>query len=101
MNTDFDMNKILDTLKTFGISPEKLSSEKFDELVRVTSQISDPSEITPDITRKLMDIFNVKKSPPVVNNEKCNRNDKCKCGSGKKFKKCCLIIDIIQKNEEC
>lgn len=27
---------------------------------------------------------------PIVNTRKTYRNDKCPCGSGKKFKKCCL-----------
>jgi len=31
-----------------------------------------------------------KKRIPVVNNVKIGRNAKCPCGSGKKYKKCCL-----------
>ncbi|WP_374054987.1 SEC-C metal-binding domain-containing protein [Rossellomorea sp. FM04394] len=27
---------------------------------------------------------------PVINDEKVGRNDPCPCGSGKKYKKCCL-----------
>ncbi|MFC7786014.1 SEC-C metal-binding domain-containing protein [Rossellomorea sp. GCM10028870] len=27
---------------------------------------------------------------PVINEEKVGRNDPCPCGSGKKYKKCCL-----------
>lgn len=27
---------------------------------------------------------------PIVNTRKTQRNDKCPCGSGKKFKFCCL-----------
>jgi len=30
------------------------------------------------------------KSKPIVNHEKTGRNDPCPCGSGKKYKKCCL-----------
>lgn len=29
------------------------------------------------------------KNKPFVNQKKVNRNDKCSCGSGKKYKKCC------------
>ena len=29
------------------------------------------------------------KKPPVETNQKVGRNDKCPCGSGKKFKHCC------------
>jgi len=27
---------------------------------------------------------------PIIKNNKINRNDPCPCGSGKKFKKCCM-----------
>ncbi|MEC4051728.1 SEC-C metal-binding domain-containing protein [Myroides odoratimimus] len=27
----------------------------------------------------------------IVNSQKVNRNDPCPCGSGKKYKKCCLL----------
>jgi hypothetical protein len=28
---------------------------------------------------------------PIISEPKINRNDLCSCGSGKKYKKCCLI----------
>ncbi len=30
---------------------------------------------------------------PIVKKKKIGRNDPCPCGSGKKYKKCCLTID--------
>ena len=33
------------------------------------------------------------KSQPIVTSEKIGRNDKCPCGSGKKYKKCCIDKD--------
>lgn len=33
---------------------------------------------------------NLRKDRPVINGRKIGRNDPCACGSGKKFKKCCL-----------
>lgn len=30
---------------------------------------------------------------PVIPSDNIGRNDKCKCGSGKKYKKCCLDIN--------
>ena len=38
-------------------------------------------------------------SEPVIKVETPNRNDPCPCGSGKKYKKCCIDIDqsIINK----
>lgn len=32
----------------------------------------------------------MRKSRPVVRDYKIRRNDECPCGSGKKYKKCCL-----------
>lgn len=29
---------------------------------------------------------------------KIGRNDKCPCGSGLKYKKCCLIKEVEEKN---
>lgn len=31
---------------------------------------------------------------PVVSRDKVGRNDKCPCGSGKKYKKCCIDLGI-------
>ena len=33
--------------------------------------------------------YDVKKNAPIKNENKIGRNDPCKCGSGKKYKKCC------------
>ena len=45
-----------------------------------------------DIFRATQDMIGVGKNrTPVVNEHpKVNRNDPCPCGSGKKYKKCCL-----------
>ncbi len=42
-----------------------------------------------------METLEESKNLPVVSKEKISRNDPCPCGSGKKYKKCCL-----QKDEE-
>ena len=31
------------------------------------------------------------KQEPVTKTKKIGRNDKCSCGSGKKYKKCCMV----------
>ena len=31
------------------------------------------------------------KASPIQSNVKIGRNEKCPCGSGKKYKKCCLL----------
>ncbi len=37
-----------------------------------------------------MPTHNLPKNRPVINGKKIGRNDPCPCGSGKKYKKCCL-----------
>ncbi|OVE80881.1 hypothetical protein BVY03_05270 [bacterium K02(2017)] len=34
--------------------------------------------------------FDVQKNLPIKNEDQIGRNDPCRCGSGKKFKKCCF-----------
>ena len=34
-----------------------------------------------------------------MNIKKANRNDPCPCGSGKKFKQCCQLLDVKQSAE--
>jgi len=39
-------------------------------------------------------------SPRLIKREKVGRNDPCPCGSGKKYKKCCLNKDEARKSEK-
>jgi peptide deformylase len=43
-------------------------------------------------------IDNVVKNNPIIKSQKIGRNDSCPCGSGKKYKKCCMEKDG-RKNE--
>jgi len=40
------------------------------------------------------------KGKPVISAPKVGRNDPCPCGSGKKYKKCCLNKDLMKLKEE-
>ncbi len=44
-----------------------------------------------DLRQKFMDFFNSNGDVLIARLEKMSRNEKCPCGSGKKFKKCCGI----------
>ncbi|EGR3037015.1 hypothetical protein DMW27_19990 [Vibrio parahaemolyticus] len=35
-------------------------------------------------------LYNLPKNRPIVNGEKISRNSPCPCGSGLKYKKCCI-----------
>ena len=44
----------------------------------------------PDKPGDLSDLEKKLNPPQVIHSEKNGRNDPCPCGSGKKFKKCCM-----------
>ena len=45
---------------------------------------------SPGLVERVPERVDVKPKPPVVHEPKVGRNDPCPCGSGKKYKKCCL-----------
>ena len=91
---DYKLSDIMPLLSQFGISPEQLGPDKLNKLMEVTSKISDPSQITPDISQEIMRTLGVSSRPPMKPKRtaanKIGRNDPCPCKSGKKWKKCCL-----------
>lgn len=90
---NFDMRKALPLLQSLGISPERLGPEKLEEILRLTSPISKPSDITPELAGKIMRILGVNvgagRKTIKRTTKKIGRNEKCPCGSEKKYKKCC------------
>lgn len=88
-----DIREILPILSQFGISPDKLGPEKLEKLLEITKTIKIPSDISPQISRDILDIIGVNLAPPDKpskrNFTKIGRNDFCCCGSEKKYKKCC------------
>ena len=55
--TDYDMNKILPVLQSFGVAPNQLGPDKLNELMSLSEHISDPSKITPEITQSDSEYF--------------------------------------------
>lgn len=87
----FDMSKALKILASFGVSPETLGPEKLEKLQQLTDTVENPQDVSPELTRQILDIFNVAPREKIYpkNSQKIGRNEKCRCGSGKKYKKCC------------
>ncbi len=49
------------------------------------------TKVKPDLDEDLKDLEILQReTAPVVNEHNTGRNDPCHCGSGKKYKKCCL-----------
>lgn len=88
-----NISDMISLLTQFGISPDQLGPEKFNKVLELTSNISDPSKITPEISSKIMRTLGISPRAPIktkTSKNKIGRNDPCPCKSGKKWKKCCL-----------
>lgn len=83
---------ILPVLQSLGVSPEQLGPEKLERLMQLCNNITDPSQISQETTRQIIDTIGIttvgKKSEP-KKSIKIGRNKPCICESGLKYKKCC------------
>jgi len=88
-----DIREALPILAQFGVTPESLGPEKLEQLIDLTKSIKSPTDITPQISRHILDIIGIRTNapkPPIKRKfPKVGRNDFCCCGSEKKYKKCC------------
>ena len=88
-----EIRDILPILKQFGVSPEQLGPERLRKLITFSSKIKDPSKITQESSRQLMNILGIGapiRSKTRSAKDKVGRNDRCPCESGNKWKKCCM-----------
>lgn len=60
-------------------------------------EMNNQTKLSPENIRRLMQLQNRK--PIVRKNAKIGRNEKCPCGSGKKFKNCCLSSGKYEETE--
>lgn len=90
-------------LKVMDILVEDLSEQQKKGLAKFAKSLSDPSKITPNVAMKLvkdlkLDIKSLQQKSRILTGEKnvpkrsdkIGVNEQCPCGSGKKFKKCCM-----------
>jgi hypothetical protein len=88
-----EIAKMLPILQQFGISPENLGPERLEKLMSIASLIKNPSDITQEMSRQILDTLGVVPVAPKIQKKstavKIGRNSPCACGSGKKYKKCC------------
>lgn len=96
---NLDVRSVLPILQQFGIDIDQLGSERLEDLMKLCSQIKTPNEITPEISKKLLEIIGIntqvvsKSKPKIRSKIKISRNEICPCGkNGKKYKKCCGVI---------
>lgn len=75
-------HELLKTLKPGYLCPRKASPS--DGVIIINPSIVQGAKVPP------IPKHNLQKTRPVVNGVKIGRNDPCTCGSGKKYKKCCI-----------
>jgi hypothetical protein len=89
---NLDIRSVLPMLQQFGISPDQLGPEKLEKLMKIAEPIQDPSDITPEISRQILEVLGIStrgtKAPVKNKGIKVGRNDRCHCGSKLKYKKC-------------
>jgi uncharacterized protein YecA (UPF0149 family) len=89
-----DIRTAIPFLKQLGIDPSNLSSDKLENIMKLTKNITSHEQITPELTTQMLNILGVgnkpvKKKQPIKRGVKIGRNELCICESGKKYKKCC------------
>jgi len=90
MEESFDSHRALSLLNQFGISPDQLSSQRLEEITKLSRYLSDPSKMTPKIASKVMKMLGVRVGDiKPKTGKKIGPNEKCPCKSNKKYKKCC------------
>lgn len=91
-----DIRNVLPMLQQFGISPEQLGPDNLEKLMKLAETIQDPSDITPNVSRQILEILGIKtrNNKPQIKRKrpKIGRNECCPCGKDKKYKKCCGLI---------
>lgn len=91
-----ETQNIIKGLKDMGVDISKYTKSQLNQLINISSEISDPSDIlnSPEILTKISNILNIniphQQKSPIKKTKKISRNDKCFCNSGKKYKKCCI-----------
>ena len=100
---NLDIKSVIPILKQLGISPDKLEPERLNDLIKIAEKISNVSDITPEITSKIMDIIGIipkgRVPQKIQTREKIGRNSLCPCGKyGKKYKKCCWLKETKVDN---
>lgn len=86
------IKKLLPLFKQFGISPDSLTPDKLNKITSLAKGINKPEDISIEKSQEIMKILGIGTNSGPRQPKKSTRikpNEKCPCGSGKKYKKCC------------
>tara|TARA_Y100000389_G_scaffold202628_1_gene248486 strand:+ start:267 stop:539 length:273 start_codon:yes stop_codon:yes gene_type:complete len=88
---NININDAIKQLKEYGIDPSSFDKKTIKKLLQISSKIKDPSQMDSNTAQEILkSLSNTSKT--FVNLNKIGRNEKCPCGSNKKYKKCCENI---------
>ena len=83
---DFNIQEVINT---FGYHHAEVESEKqIDDIMKLARDLSNNTRLWENNGHTPLELFEKYENPHL--RPKVGRNDACPCGSGKKFKKCCL-----------
>ena len=88
---NININDAIKQLKEYGIDPSSFDKKTIKQLLQISSKIKDPSKMDSNTAQEILNSLS-NTSKPFVNLNKIGRNEKCPCGSNKKYKKCCENI---------
>jgi uncharacterized protein YecA (UPF0149 family) len=90
------MEQVLSILKSFGISPDKITPELIDKITNMGLDFNNTDSFTTEKCNELIEILGLELSLPKkkVKNPRIGMNATCPCGSKIKYKKCCRIKEI-------
>jgi len=81
------MQEVFDRFNNYGI--EFQDENQVNELVQMVTMLSNNTRLWENNGFTPNEIF-AKYERPILKKVKVGRNDPCSCGSGKKYKRCCL-----------
>lgn len=81
-------NKMTDKVDIMDVASEEMTAEQ--ESAIQTLAEAKVASVENIVGAEQMPTFRFTKPRPVVKDHKIGRNDPCPCGSGLKYKKCCL-----------
>lgn len=95
-------------LDNLGIDPSLLDNDDLKKLEsfgkKIKVPIKNPNELLGLLRKEGIDIDKIikkmRKNKEPKESKRIKRNEKCPCQSGKKYKKCCLMINESKQNHE-
>lgn len=96
------MSKYIDVMEALDILPEDLTQEQMSRLKVLAEEVKDPTNMRVVEADRIIEELGIdiekiqSKNTRKEKGKKIGRNERCPCGSGKKWKKCCITTGRVQ-----